>query len=189
MDGLCTWNWQLATPAQEIADLANLKPALKVLISATQCGTHILPQSHMFASNLSAQGSRTLEFAAVFVGNMQRGISKVKLTDHFTMCISSGSSVWGGQRKLHGATFGAASRQQWSEQHMKHEWWRKPLRLGFVILLCLRTILRKASARTRLAYAKSHGQTLAFASLTGTEFSMMPLDVNIASRSLPCRLV
>ena len=36
-----------------------------------------------------------------------------------------------------------------------NERWRKPLCLAFVILLCLRTILRKASARTRLAYAKT----------------------------------
>ena len=69
------------------------------------------------------------------------------------------------------------------------EWWRKPLCLGFVILFCLRTILRKASARTRLAYAKTHGQTLASASLTRTESLMMLLNVNIASASLPRRLV
>ena len=35
------------------------------------------------------------------------------------------------------------------------EWWRKPLCLGFVVLFCIRTILRKASACTRLAYAKT----------------------------------
>ena len=46
---------------------------------------------------------------------------------------------------------------------------------------CLRTILRKASVRTRLAYAKTHGQTLASASLTRTESSMMLLNVNFAS--------
>ena len=69
------------------------------------------------------------------------------------------------------------------------ESWRKPLCLGFVILFCLRTFLRKASARTRLAYAKTHGQTLVSASLTRTESSMMLLNVNLASASLPRRLV
>ena len=53
--------------------------------------------------------------------------------------------------------------------------------LGFVILFCLRTILRKASARTRLAYAKTHGQTLASASLTRTESSMMLLNLQCKS--------
>ena len=70
-----------------------------------------------------------------------------------------------------------------------NEWWRKPLCLGFVILFCLRTILRKASTRTRLAYAKTQGQTLASALLTRTESSMMLLNVNLASASLPRRLV
>ena len=71
----------------------------------------------------------------------------------------------------------------------RNERWRKPLCLGFVILFCLRTILRKASARSRLAYAKIHGQTLASASLTRTVSSMMLLNVNLASASLPRRLV
>ena len=57
------------------------------------------------------------------------------------------------------------------------DWCRKPLCLGFVILLCLRTILRTASARTHLAYAKTHGQTLASPSLTHTESSVMLLNV------------
>ena len=69
------------------------------------------------------------------------------------------------------------------------EWWRKPLCLGFVMMFHSRTILRKASARTHLAYAKTHGQTLASASLTRTESSMMLLNVNLASASLPRRLV
>ena len=70
-----------------------------------------------------------------------------------------------------------------------NEWCRRPSCLRFVILFCLRTILRIASARTRLAYAKTHGQTLASASLTRTESSMMLLNVNLASASLPRRLV
>ena len=69
------------------------------------------------------------------------------------------------------------------------EWCRRPSCLRFVILFCLRTILRIASARTRLAYAKTHGQTFASASLTRTESSMMLLNVNLASASLPRRLV
>ena len=86
--------------------------------------------------------------------------------------------------------------EQWllgGSKHYKHtspfEWWRKPLCLGFVILFCLCTILHKVSARTHLAHAKTHGQTLASASLTRTESSMMLLNVNLASASLPRRLV
>ena len=52
-------------------------------------------------------------------------------------------------------------------------WCLKPLCLGFVILFCFRMILLIASARTRLAYAKTHGQTLASASQTLSEYSMM----------------
>ena len=52
---------------------------------------------------------------------------------------------------------------------------RKPVCIGFVILFCLRTLLRIASACTRLAYAKTHCQTLASASLTRTESSIMLL--------------
>ena len=53
---------------------------------------------------------------------------------------------------------------------------RKPLCPGLVIPFCFRAILRIASARTRLAYASTHGQTLASASLTRAICSAIFLD-------------